>query len=179
MKRVPLYALAHARSGDKGEDSNVGVLAYELLMGRLPFQAADPLALALMHAQDPVPRLPAEKKHWQAFLDRAMAKSPDNRYRNAQQMLGALNQLSEGKPAEPKVDLGKLGALAKAWWKPALSTVAAFALTVAVIAWFQRERDPAQANDFFTVEDAAPRLGHLLHDEHGEHDREADAPGRQ
>jgi hypothetical protein len=29
MKRVPLYALAHARSGDKGEDSNVGVLAYD------------------------------------------------------------------------------------------------------------------------------------------------------
>ena len=29
MRRVPLYALAHARSGDKGEDSNVGVLAYD------------------------------------------------------------------------------------------------------------------------------------------------------
>ena len=29
MKRVPLHALAHARSGDKGGDSNVGVLAYD------------------------------------------------------------------------------------------------------------------------------------------------------
>lgn len=29
MKRVPLYAMAHARSGDKGEGSNVGVLAYD------------------------------------------------------------------------------------------------------------------------------------------------------
>ena len=29
MKRVPLYALAHARSGDKGDGSNVGVLAYD------------------------------------------------------------------------------------------------------------------------------------------------------
>ena len=29
MKRIPLYAMAHARSGDKGEGSNVGVLAYD------------------------------------------------------------------------------------------------------------------------------------------------------
>jgi hypothetical protein len=28
VKRVPLYAMAHARSGDKGDGSNVGILAY-------------------------------------------------------------------------------------------------------------------------------------------------------
>lgn len=29
MKSIPLYAMAHARSGDKGDGSNVGVLAYD------------------------------------------------------------------------------------------------------------------------------------------------------
>jgi len=29
VKRIPLYALAHARSGDKGDGSNVGILAYD------------------------------------------------------------------------------------------------------------------------------------------------------
>jgi len=29
VKRVPLYAMAHARSGDKGDGSNVGILAYD------------------------------------------------------------------------------------------------------------------------------------------------------
>ena len=29
MKRIPLYRMAHARSGDKGDGSNVGVLAYD------------------------------------------------------------------------------------------------------------------------------------------------------
>jgi hypothetical protein len=29
LKRVPLYAMAHARSGDKGDGSNVGILAYD------------------------------------------------------------------------------------------------------------------------------------------------------
>ena len=29
MRRIPLYAMAHARSGDKGDGSNVGIIAYE------------------------------------------------------------------------------------------------------------------------------------------------------
>jgi len=29
MRSVPLYAMAHARSGDKGDGSNVGVIAYD------------------------------------------------------------------------------------------------------------------------------------------------------
>ena len=29
MKKIPLYAMAHARSGDKGDGSNVGVIAYD------------------------------------------------------------------------------------------------------------------------------------------------------
>lgn len=29
MKRVPLYAIAHGRSGDKGDGSNVGIAAYD------------------------------------------------------------------------------------------------------------------------------------------------------
>jgi hypothetical protein len=29
VKTIPLYAMAHARSGDKGDGSNVGVLAYD------------------------------------------------------------------------------------------------------------------------------------------------------
>jgi hypothetical protein len=134
----------------------VGVLAYELLMGRLPYQASDPLALALMHAQDPVPRLPPEKKHWQPFLDRAMAKSPDNRYRNAQQMLSALNQIAGGKPAEPMVDMDKLGAFFKARWQPMVSGLAGVALVVVAVAWLQRDRPAEPETDFFTVQDSAP-----------------------
>jgi serine/threonine-protein kinase PpkA len=135
---------------------SVGVLAYELLMGRLPYQAADPLALALMHAQDPVPRLPAEKKHWQPFLDRAMAKSPDNRYRNAQQMLGALNQIAAGKPPEPKFDPAKLGEAALKYWKPVAGVLGGALIAFAAIAWLQREPDTAPETDFFTVEDTEP-----------------------
>jgi serine/threonine-protein kinase PpkA len=72
---------------------SVGVLAYELLTGKLPFRSPDALALALMHAQKPIPRLPPAKRHWQAFIDRAMAKSPDQRFRDAHQMVLALDRI--------------------------------------------------------------------------------------
>lgn len=72
---------------------SLGVLTYELLTGELPFNSADSLSLALMHAQDPVPRLPAEKAHWQGFIDCAMAKQPEQRFRNAQAMQRALEPI--------------------------------------------------------------------------------------
>lgn len=71
----------------------VGVLAYELLCGDMPFRASDPLALAIRHAQDPIPRLPPARRHWQAFIDRALAKRPDERYKSAAAMLRALDQV--------------------------------------------------------------------------------------
>ena len=75
---------------------SIGVLAWEMLMGSLPFNAADALSMAVMHAKDPIPRLPAELMHWQRFIDRAMAKSPENRFRSAQQMLEALDRIQGG-----------------------------------------------------------------------------------
>lgn len=139
---------------------SVGVLAYELVTGRLPYLANDALALALMHAQDPIPRLSADKKHWQGFIDRAMAKMPENRFRNAQQMLGALNQLSETArqktsavvtPAttDKKTKLSN----SRGWLVPALLSMAGIGLIAfGLNTYLNRDKTPAEKNDFFTAE---------------------------
>ena len=75
---------------------SIGVLAWEMLTGSLPYNAADALSMAVMHAKDPIPRLPAELMHWQRFIDKALAKSPANRFRSAQQMLEALDRIERG-----------------------------------------------------------------------------------
>jgi serine/threonine-protein kinase PpkA len=95
---------------------SLGVLAYELLTGDLPFHADDALALALMHAQDPLPTLPPEKAHWQSFLQTATAKNPDKRFRNAQAMARALDAVA--RRVEPPTGLAAF--VKHAFWrKPA------------------------------------------------------------
>ncbi|SFN24420.1 bifunctional serine/threonine-protein kinase/formylglycine-generating enzyme family protein [Dokdonella immobilis] len=78
---------------DRSDLYSLGILAFELLTGYLPYQSPDALALALMHAQDPIPKLPEEKSHWQGFINRAMAKRPEDRFRNAQAMQRALDPI--------------------------------------------------------------------------------------
>ncbi len=139
---------------------SVGVLAYELVTGRLPYLANDALALALMHAQDPIPRLSADKKHWQGFIDRSMAKIPENRFRNAQQMLGALNQLADAPRQKTSAVIGSVTADKKAkssngkgWLVPALLSLAGLALIAfGLNTYLNRDKAATEKNDFYTAE---------------------------
>lgn len=72
---------------------SLGVLAWEMLTGSLPYKAQDGLSMALRHVQDPIPRLPAHLAHWQRFFDRALAKSPTERFNDAQEMLSSMRRV--------------------------------------------------------------------------------------
>jgi len=80
---------------------SLGVVAYEMLSGELPYKGPDTLAVALAHVEQPIPRLPPRRRRWQAFIDKAMAKSPDERFQTASQMESALDAVAGqigGKP---------------------------------------------------------------------------------
>jgi formylglycine-generating enzyme required for sulfatase activity len=72
---------------------SLGVVAYEMLSGELPYKGPDTLAVALAHVEQPIPRLPPRRRRWQAFIDKALAKSPDERFQSAEQMEAALDAL--------------------------------------------------------------------------------------
>ncbi|NYZ62647.1 bifunctional serine/threonine-protein kinase/formylglycine-generating enzyme family protein [Luteimonas deserti] len=72
---------------------SVGVLAWEMLTGELPYKGEDALSMALAHTQNPIPRLPPALRHWQRFIDRALAKSMTRRFSDAGEMLQALEQV--------------------------------------------------------------------------------------
>jgi len=68
----------------------LGVLAWEMLTGQLPYQAEDAVAMAVAHVHTPLPRLPRGLRHWQRFMDKALAKLPHKRFHDAQYMQSAL-----------------------------------------------------------------------------------------
>lgn len=72
---------------------SLGVLAWEMLTGQLPYEAGDALAMAVMHAQNPIPKLPAHLRHWQRFMHRALAKQPGHRFHDTAQMSAMLDEV--------------------------------------------------------------------------------------
>ena len=78
---------------------SLGVVLYEMLTGRVPFDAADTFAVGLSHINDPVPELSRERAAWQPVVDRLLAKSPDDRFGSAGELAEIL--ASDALPPTP------------------------------------------------------------------------------
>lgn len=77
---------------------SVGVLAYELLTGTLPFRGADAVEVAIAQMEQTVPRLPKDRAHWQGFIDKALARQPAQRFQTAMEMAAALGRIPDAPP---------------------------------------------------------------------------------
>ena len=71
---------------------SLGVLTYEMLTGRKPYEAASTQALLELHIGAPVPVLGPADQVLQPVLDRLMAKDRDRRYASAQALIDDLAQ---------------------------------------------------------------------------------------
>ena len=69
---------------------SLGVMFHEMLTGKKPYMATDSFAVALMHVNDPIPRLPAELSAFQPIIDKLMAKKPEDRFPTAEAVIEAL-----------------------------------------------------------------------------------------
>ena len=75
----------------------LGVILFEMLVGRLPFVDKDPLTLMKHHAKTPAPRLDqVVRARWTTpelivLLEGALAKEPETRFPNTAAMIAALD----------------------------------------------------------------------------------------
>ncbi|MBC7247286.1 MAG: Stk1 family PASTA domain-containing Ser/Thr kinase [Actinobacteria bacterium] len=81
---------------------SLGVVLYEMLSGRVPFDDPNPVTIAYKHVrEDPVPLSvidPEIPPTMEAIVMKAMAKNPANRFQTAQEMKADLLRFLEGMP---------------------------------------------------------------------------------
>lgn len=140
---------------------SIGVLTWEMLVGRLPYAAGDALSMALKHVQDPIPRLPAPLRHWQGFIDKAMAKRAEDRYPSAREMLDALAEIERrASRTFTAIEVPPPSAIAETpkatgWRAPAL-VVAILAIIGLGVGYAVNTRDAAPTVTGTAVDAAAP-----------------------
>jgi serine/threonine protein kinase len=124
---------------------SLGVVLYEMLTGRPPFEADSPLAVAYKHVREEPPPPSALNEELgpavEAVVLRAMAKDPASRYQTADEMRQDLERTPMGGgptepiPAQRTAVLPRRAApprRTRRWW-PALPLLGATALAVVLI----------------------------------------------
>lgn len=78
----------------------LGVILFEMLTGKRPYEAMTPMAVALKHVTDPVPPLPKADlpPECQTVVNKALAKTPDHRYASASSLAQDIVALTGNQP---------------------------------------------------------------------------------
>ncbi|WP_158549219.1 bifunctional serine/threonine-protein kinase/formylglycine-generating enzyme family protein [Lysobacter silvisoli] len=130
---------------------SLGVLGWEMLTGRLPFEAPDALSMAVMHAQDPIPKLPQHLRHWQRFMNRALSKQPGHRFQDAAEMRQWLADIHRSGVVHAIKRLIPRGGKLRQWAMPLWAGLAVVAVAVVTVGF---GLSSAKDDGFFRVEGA-------------------------
>lgn len=85
-----------SRVDDRSDIYSFGVMLFEMVGGRLPFQSESVMTMMMMHVNDPVPDLhqirPDVPPDVVTVINKALAKKPGDRYQTMSEMVTALRQ---------------------------------------------------------------------------------------
>ena len=69
---------------------SLGVVFFQLVTGKVPYEASDSLAVGIMHMTAPLPQLPRDYRLLQPILDKMLAKEPADRYQTGAEIEAAI-----------------------------------------------------------------------------------------
>ena len=81
---------------------SLGVVFYQLLMGEVPYQADDSVAVGIMHITAPLPQLPESLEPLQPLFERLLAKDPAQRFQTGAELIAALEAIAHLRPELPE-----------------------------------------------------------------------------
>ncbi|MDT0394108.1 MULTISPECIES: protein kinase domain-containing protein [Streptomyces] len=93
---------------------SVGIMLFQLVTGRLPFEADSPLAIAYAHVQEEPPTASSINRSLppavDALIARALKKNPNERFPSAESMRGECLRVAQSfQPAPPSIVPGSQG----------------------------------------------------------------------
>ncbi|MBT8141207.1 MAG: protein kinase [Gammaproteobacteria bacterium] len=94
---TPYYMSPEQGHGDPVDERSdlysLGVIFYEMLMGKKPYVAATPLAVIYKHSHADIPFLSERLSRYQQLINLLMAKDPADRLQTAQDLLDYLDKI--------------------------------------------------------------------------------------
>ena len=113
---TPAYMSPEQARGDstdrRADIYSLGIVLYEMLAGRVPFEADSTLSVMYMQINDPPPPITGVSPAVQKVIDRALAKDPNDRYPTSRNMAVDFF-LAIGMNAEAETIIGTLPVEAK------------------------------------------------------------------
>jgi len=88
---TPYYMSPEQIKGYKPDERNdiysLGVVLYEMLTGKVPYDASDLISIALKHERAPIPTLPKKYSKFQKLINKMMSKDRETRLRSGTEVI--------------------------------------------------------------------------------------------
>ncbi len=80
------------RVDNRSDIYSLGIIYYQMLTGEKPYRADNPMAMFYQHVHADIPKLRAPHHKYQPLLERMLAKSRNDRFRSAAELIAAIRK---------------------------------------------------------------------------------------